>query len=137
MKIRSSERWQKIESIFEKALSLSREERDRYLDESCGDDPELRAELQRLLDANEEAGEFLERLDVTAAAKLLDTTSTAPGYLGRYKVVRKIGAGGMGIVYLAEDQALKRLVAVKLLPPWLHGSSQANRRLLEEARAAS
>ncbi len=137
MKIRSSERWQQIDLLFAGALPLSPEERTEYLDRSCGPDAELRSEVERLLVASDAAGDFLEALDAMAAAKLLEASSAAGESIGRYKIVRKIGSGGMGVVYLAEDASLKRRVAVKLLPPWLHASSRANRRLLEEARAAS
>lgn len=112
-------------------------ERTEYIDRSCGNDAELRSEVERLLVASDAAGDFLEALDAMAAAKLLEASSAAGKSIGRYKIVRKIGSGGMGVVYLAEDASLKRRVAVKLLPPWLHASSRANRRLLEEARAAS
>ena len=57
--------------------------------------------------------------------------------LGRYEIRSKIGEGGMGQVYLAEDATLKRRVAIKLLPPASIGDEQANKRLLREARAAA
>ncbi len=137
MELKSSERWQQIDSHFSGALPLSRDARRQYLDAACGDDAGLRAEVQQLLDASEASGTFLDKLDVTAAARLLETSGTDSGLIGRYKVISKVGAGGMGIVYLAEDPSLKRFVAVKLLPMWFQGSARANRRLLEEARAAS
>ncbi|MGK2960664.1 MAG: protein kinase domain-containing protein, partial [Gemmatimonadaceae bacterium] len=137
MKIRSSEQWQLIDSIFGGALALPEDERSSYLDESCGGDARLRAEVERLLSASEAAGDFLEVLDAGQAARLLEDSADADGSIGRYKIIQKLGEGGMGVVYLAEDASLKRQVAVKLLPPWIDASSGANRRLLEEARAAS
>ncbi|HVF38752.1 MAG TPA: protein kinase, partial [Gemmatimonadaceae bacterium] len=137
MKIRSSEQWQRIESVFSEALQLPVDARPSYLNECCRTDPALRAEVEQLLEASESAGDFLETLDAGQASRLLESSSDISASIGRYEVIRKIGSGGMGIVYLAEDASLKRHVAVKLLPPWLDASSAANRRLLEEARAAS
>ncbi len=57
--------------------------------------------------------------------------------LGHYRILKKIGAGGMGEVYLAEDTKLNRFVALKLLPQSLSSDQNANRRLLREAQAAS
>src|SRR5439155_19670017 len=137
MKIRSSEQWQRIDSVFGHAQSLSESARPAYLDESCSGDPELRAHVDRLLAASDSAGGFLESLDTGRAGRLLESSPEAGGAIGRYKVIRKIGSGGMGVVYLAEDASLKRQVAVKVLPPWVGTSSAANRRLVDEARAAS
>ena len=137
MKIRSSEQWQRIDSVFSGALPLPPDAQRVYLDKSCASDPDLRAEVERLLAASAEAGDFLEVLDAGQAAKLLQNSPETAGWIGRYKVIRKIGSGGMGVVYLAEDSALERRIAVKLLPPWLDASSSANRKLLDEARAAS
>ena len=137
MSIRSTERWQEIESFFTGALALPPEDRAVYLLKVCGDDAELKVEVERLLDASDQAGDFLDLLDTTVAARLLEADPASPEAIGRYQIVRTIGSGGMGVVYLAEDPALKRQVAVKLLAPWLRASSRANRRLLDEARAAS
>ncbi|HYE66404.1 MAG TPA: protein kinase [Pyrinomonadaceae bacterium] len=60
-----------------------------------------------------------------------------PETISHYRVIRKLGAGGMGEVYLAEDTKLSRKVAIKFLPPDVTAESQANRRLLREARAAA
>src|SRR5206468_7346282 len=57
--------------------------------------------------------------------------------ISHYRILRKLGAGGMGEVYLAEDTKLHRRVAFKLLPPATSSDQQANKRLLREARAAA
>jgi tRNA A-37 threonylcarbamoyl transferase component Bud32/TolB-like protein len=137
VKIRSSDQWQRIDSVFSGALPLSPGERAAYLDATCATDAELRTEVERLLASSDAAGNFLEVLDGERAAQLLEPFPETTGAIGRYKVVRKIGSGGMGIVYLADDASLKRQVAVKLLPPWLDASAEGKRRLIEEARAAS
>src|SRR5688572_17611854 len=137
VKIRSSDQWQRIDSLFSEAIALPPAARAAYLDGRCGANGELRAEVERLLASSDAAGDFLEVLDGARAARLLEPFPEATGVIGRYKVVRRIGSGGMGIVYLAEDASLKRQVAVKLLPPWLDASAEAKGRLVEEARAAS
>src|SRR5437660_11214284 len=64
-------------------------------------------------------------------------TISAGTRLGRYEIRSKIGAGGMGEVYLAEDTQLGRRVAIKFLSPELIGDERANKRLVKEARAAA
>lgn len=139
MRIRSSDKWQHVEAVFGNAVDLPPGGRTTYLDETCSTDPELRAEVERLLRANDAAGDFLTSFDGVRAASLLEDFADGKDekLIGRYKVVRQLGRGGMGVVYLAEDPSLRRLVAVKLLPPYLHADSVANKRFLEEARAAS
>ena len=137
MRIRSSRQWQRIDEIFGKVLPMPPRERLAFLEETGSTDPLLRAEVERLLAASAESGGFLERLDTSRAAELLEPSPGPHEVIGRYRVIRTIGSGGMGVVFLAEDPSLKRQVAVKVLPPWLHASPAAKLRLVAEARAAS
>ena len=86
-----------------------------------------------------EAGDsFLEQGAGPVAADLLLTEGLAPGQtLGAYVVVREIGRGGMGVVYLARDTRLDRDVAIKMLPPELRHNPRGRERLRQEARAAA
>jgi serine/threonine protein kinase len=108
-----------LKAIFGKALELdSADDRARYLAEACGDDTGLRAELESLLTALGQASSFLES---PAAAPTVTVAPTpiieGPGtVIGPYKLLKQIGEGGMGVVYMAEQtRPVKRLVALKVI----------------------
>ena len=108
-----------IKRIFAEALNLrTAEERAAYLNGACGDDAALRAEVESLLEAHEDAGEFLD----TAAVGLVAPPGTVPvldspgTVIGRYKLLQKIGEGGFGVVYMAEQrEPIHRRVALKII----------------------
>ena len=134
------ERWRKVEEVFNAALGLPEAGRERYLDEVCAGDAELRAEVGSLLVESEEQDSFLSRANVTAGLHLLAEgggTPAADQAVGKYVVRRPLGRGGMGEVYLAEDPQLGRRVALKLLPSYLTGDTETVQRFQQEARAAS
>jgi serine/threonine protein kinase/formylglycine-generating enzyme required for sulfatase activity/dienelactone hydrolase len=133
------ERWQQIETIYFAALELKDAERDRYLCLACGSDSALRREVESLLSSHERAGNFLDTPALEVAAKsIADTAASAVGAtIGHYKIIAPIGAGGMGEVYLVEDQRLGRRVALKLLPAVFTRDIDRLRRFEREARAAS
>ncbi|UCE61337.1 MAG: serine/threonine protein kinase [Phycisphaerales bacterium] len=109
-----------IEGIFSTALQKrSAEERASYLDIACGDNAGLRARVEALLKAHEEAGSFLSApvLDPTALDSDSLVPSEEPGtIIGRYKLLQLIGEGGFGSVYMAEQQQpVYRKVALKII----------------------
>jgi eukaryotic-like serine/threonine-protein kinase len=108
-----------IKSIFGQAMDLpSPAERAAYLDEACGDNPRLRAEVESLLQAGQQAGGFFEGLGPSSAATVDEPITERPGtVIGPYKLLEQIGEGGFGLVFMAEQQPIRRKVAVKVLKP--------------------
>lgn len=99
----------------------------------CADDAEARAQVERLLDAHDQAGGFLETPAVGKAVEVAPPAMRGR-VIGHYELRARLGVGGMGEVYEAFDQRLKRTVAVKLVPS---GDPRAQARLWREARHAS
>src|SRR5215471_6781403 len=118
-----SDRWQKIQAVFHGAADLPKAEREVFLTERCDGDQELRSQVEKMLFADEAENSLLER-DVGQVAHqvLSEDSASLPAFeqFGRYKIKRTLGAGGMGIVYLAEREDLGSLVAIKILrDAWL------------------
>ena len=113
----SRERWKVVERLLDAALDLDPAQRVRFLDEACVDDPALAEAVRSLLSACDNGAKLFERPAAIAFAPLLaKREAKAPAMLGgRYRIVREIGRGGMGTVYLAEDPKHGRQVAVKAL----------------------
>lgn len=112
-----------LTQIFFGACDLDGEERDRYLDEACGDNTALREQVERLLST----GDQLESADQThlaarvvrgAAEGFVHANEQMPEQIGQYRILREIGEGGMSVVYEAEQsEPVKRRVALKVIRP--------------------
>ena len=127
------QRWQRIEQLYYSALDRETTERKGFLIEACQGDPDLRREVESLL---EQSGSTEALVDRTAWAAVHDLASTettlkAHEMLGPYEIVGLIGRGGMGEVYSAVDTRLGRKVAIKICQERFSGRSE------REARAIS
>jgi len=128
--------------IFEAALEVAPAARASWVQDACRDDAELAVEVSTLLAAHDEVDDFLDSGPETtkiffAAASLPSLELVVGQQLGDFIVEQQIGAGGMGVVYRARQISLNRLVALKVLPPHLRYSENAQTRFQREVEAAA
>src|SRR5687767_6035219 len=136
----ADDNWQKVREIFDSALRRQPEERLRFVNEACGDDKALLAEVESLLSSHDNAASFMETPAVAKVAEMLEpaTKKLEKGSsFGHYEIVEQIGVGGMGEVYLAKDKRLDRKVAIKLLNKEFSQDQSNLQRFVSEAKAAS
>src|SRR5215510_2543534 len=138
-------RWRQIEDLYHASLERAPNERAAFLVEACADDSDLRREVEELLRYDGAAESFIQGNALAFEARRLkpeELSRTGPQLLpgqsiGAYQILALLGRGGMGIVYRARDERLRRDVAIKVLPTSLAHDADRLRRFEQEAHATS
>lgn len=130
------QRWRRVHALLQDAIALAPAERPAFLDRAC-ESPEDRQEVESLLAHHRDDDGFLEGGPGPLAANLMTDHYEPGAQLGPYRIVRELGRGGMGVVYLGHDTRLDRDVAIKMLPAGAGADASRRARLRREARAAA
>src|SRR6266567_6083258 len=131
---------QTIEETFHAALDCEPGQLSAFLDKTCAGDEVLRGKVEALLASHQRAGSFIQTPVAALATRIVENRQTGlliGETIGHYKISKRIGAGGMGEVYLASDITAGRKAALKLLPTHLTGDAERLKRFQQEAHAVA
>lgn len=147
------QKWKKVKSVFSQLLELPSDERPEFLNRVCADDAELKSEVEHLLASYNEDDPFLENSALKEVADIMFEEKKGNGDFffktekpyfesgtvlnGRYEIIRQLGRGGMGEVYLANDTKINRNVSLKILLSDVASNKERLRRFHQEAKAIS
>ena len=133
-------RLETIEETFHAALDCEPGQLSAFLDKTCAGDEVLRGKVEALLASHQRAGSFIQTPVAALATRIVENRQTGlliGQTIGHYKILKRIGAGGMGEVYLASDITAGRKAALKLLPTHLTGDAKRLKRFQQEAHAVA
>ena len=131
------ERWNRIQEAYHGAEALGGAERQHYLDDACAGDRSLRLQVESLLlcGEGEELDVAVERAAAAVAGAATSSSLSIAGTIGNYSIVERLGEGGMGVVYEAEQQNPRRRVALKLIQAGRYASDRIRRLFQREVEA--
>jgi len=132
------DRWKRVNQIFHAALEVSSNDRARFVLTASNGDTDLQAEVELLLNADQNAGSYLESPLVDGESPSSSNSPVSPGDVlcGRFRILRAIGEGGMGHVFEALDNELAVHVALKVIRPEIASSPEVLARFRQEVRLA-
>lgn len=124
-------RWKLVQNLFEMLLDLPQEQRAAYLRSHSGGDQEIVREVMNLLAGDEQASGLFSNM-AEDASNLLNGYDLIGRQLGTFRIIKRLGEGGMGEVYLASDPVSGDKVALKFLPPYCSSNPRLRSRFISE-----